>query len=1125
MRLQGLSDVNPLFRLRNYARDNDTTSFEVADYARFIRSNVQSTKALLLSLSHQGFVFYDHVNEIFTITDKLYHYIGAVLGRSDYDDIRIESEASLNAKINMLNFDLHIEGVDRIPLSADKNVVLYPYASRIIMQKNRDIYFNGRIQSGLFDFFGKEFFFNYEEFKVDLVNTDSLSFRVRSFEPDSRGQHSLVRVRTVLEGINGELLIDHPDNKSGRLPIPRYPIFNSNNESFVYYDREYVQSGTYRRADVYFKLVPFTVDSLDHATTDNIAFDGVFISTGIFPEFTDYLTVQPDYSLGFNAHTPEEGYPIFGGKAHYYGPIDMSYEGLMANGKMEYLNSTIEADRMIMYLDSARADVGKFSIAQQLEPVEYPEVTATNVDMLFLPYDDVLSVSETDEPIELYAGLSTLRGSLSISPEGLTGSGKVNLFGSEIDSDFLAFNANSFDSPNADFKIFTLDGKNIAFHAFNYSGHFDMEVFKGELDRHTADARVSFPENRFDGYGYNFNWNMQEQYLNLENIAAPDPDEIADLSYSEIIDLDFSGHELVSTHRAQDSLRFFAGKIDFALEDNIIRAKEVDVIKVADAAIFPNNSKASVLLRAEIQRLENAKIVANTTNQFHYFYDVTAEVLTRNNYRARGRLDYIDELSEMQQIYFDEIRVNPENNSTFANGKIFEDQSFTLSPRFAFKGDVELKAEQEHLNFKGSSKIFTECEPMNINWFRFESVIDPENIVIPIAEDLRSDTNADIRTALVLAGDSFHIYPAFFSRQRHHLDQEISSASGSLIWDNISREYQVSTKERLNDRSLPDPFIRFNPATCMIESEGPVNIGSDFGQLKTKAYGTVTHQIEDFKTEYDIVLGLDFFFDDDALEYIAETIKERDHLRSINLNRQKYLKALRQESDEERMDEVRSEFLERGGLRRVPPELIHTMYFADIKLFWDQRTNSLVSENAIGVSSIDRTPLNKYVNGYLQIRKQRGGDVITFLLETISPGDKITEEEVVILDDDSEFIADLGIDTDDADDVDETDEDVADSGSVDSETETDKQEDGGSQPQTGRTPRSELLGPEFFYFSYSNSILQVIAANQEFNTIIRELNPRHRRMDVPRGESPFAFILSTERRPFDFVRVMQQIVN
>jgi len=56
---------------------------------------------------------------------------------------------------------------------------------------------------------------------------DSMNFYVRSRIPDKYGEYPLIRVRNVIEDMSGELLIDHPSNRSGKIYMPEYPIFNS----------------------------------------------------------------------------------------------------------------------------------------------------------------------------------------------------------------------------------------------------------------------------------------------------------------------------------------------------------------------------------------------------------------------------------------------------------------------------------------------------------------------------------------------------------------------------------------------------------------------------------------------------------------------------------------------------------------------------------------------------------------------------------------------------------------------------------------------------------------------------------------------------------------------------------
>ncbi|MBE0642180.1 MAG: hypothetical protein IH599_09095, partial [Bacteroidales bacterium] len=62
-------------------------------------------------------------------------------------------------------------------------------------------------------------------------------------------------------------------------------------------------------------------------------------------------------------------------------------------------------------------------------------------------------------------------------------------------------------------------------------------------------------------------------------------------------------------------------------------------------------------------------------------------------------------------------------------------------------------------------------------------------------------------------------------------------------------------------------------------------------------------------------------------------------------------------------------------------------------------------------------------------------------------------------------------------------------------------------------------GPRnWYFFSYSRSLMQAIAADNEFNTIIREEKPDDRTQDVKKGEQSYRYIISTERKCRDFVR-------
>ena len=108
------------------------------------------------------------------------------------------------------------------------------------------------------------------------------------------------------------------------------------------------------------------------------------------------------------------------------------------------------------------------------------------------------------------------------------------------------------------------------------------------------------------------------------------------LSLAELIDVGYKGSEFISVLPSQDSLRFFAQTATYNLKTNVINAQDVKIIKVADAAIFPDSGKVCIMKDAQMQVLHNANIIANTSTKFHSFYKADVSIATRHRYTGKG---------------------------------------------------------------------------------------------------------------------------------------------------------------------------------------------------------------------------------------------------------------------------------------------------------------------------------------------------------------------------------------------------------------------------------------------------------------------------------------------------------
>ncbi|MFM9027236.1 MAG: hypothetical protein ACKOQ6_04515, partial [Bacteroidota bacterium] len=170
--MQGISDVHPLFVFKSYCENHGTREIYTEDLARDMRVPVSEVRNLLLRFSDLGFLAYDSKADKAFVKDKVYYYLQSNVGKSDYDVIRFESIISglPNASMNLLNNEFTLRGLAPIILSDSQNVVIYPKEQEVKLGKDRNFIFAGRMKAGRFDFYGKQFSFDYQKFKVDMDN-------------------------------------------------------------------------------------------------------------------------------------------------------------------------------------------------------------------------------------------------------------------------------------------------------------------------------------------------------------------------------------------------------------------------------------------------------------------------------------------------------------------------------------------------------------------------------------------------------------------------------------------------------------------------------------------------------------------------------------------------------------------------------------------------------------------------------------------------------------------------------------------------------------------------------------------------------------------------------------------
>ena len=961
--LQGTAEVNPLYNLRN-ASQTLTREMELKDLAFVLGMDELHTHRFMLEMSIQGFVDYNRNTGHIYIKDKVFDYINNYEEKRDYDVIRFISALGegANATMSLETFKMEIRGVQGIALSDSQEVAMYPRGRKITMHEGLDFDFDGRITAGRFSFWGQKFFFDYDKFQVNMNEIDSMRFKVLSFETDVEGRRKLVDVKNVLQDINGELLIDKPDNKSGKITYNEYPIFRSGRESFIYYDRPEIFNGVYKRENFFVEIEPFEIDSLDNASTEGLKFGGTFVSAGIFPEMQEDIKVQEDYSLGFKTSTPPEGYPAYGGKGTVVADLNLSNKGLRGNGTLTYLKSTSVSNDFIYFPDSTDGLAQTYELEAQLAAVEYPHVTGTDVDIHWEPYNDVLYSSSTTTPMAMYDDVGMeARGTLALTPQRLGGEGRLDFLDAQTDSKDYLFKNKKFTSPEMDFRVRANPTAKWGFDVANVNGFVDFTQERGEFKLNDPGGYLTFPINQYAASMNFAEWKIPEKSLEVKKLGSG------------------PASEMVSIHPKQDSLRFNAGSAKFYLERTLLEGFDIPHMDVADARIFPDSGYVAIDSAANMRLLTQATLLANRTTKFHNFTNASLKVKGRQYYYGSGDYDYVDLDGTTWPLHFDEIKVDT-GGRTIGTAIVKQEDNFYLSPFFAYYGKALLEAPEQHLMYDGFTLIQQTCDNIETTWFKFKTRLNPKRIIIDLPED-NPDTRADnLYNGIYISPDSTSGYSAFLSRESSKADMEIFSATGVVYYDEALFSYVITTRQRAEDPNKPGNLLLLNNKDCITTGEGGLSFGADLGRISMGTFGTVTHELNNDQIEAEMAMLIDFFFNEDILKAMAEAINARTSLGGSDLNNTGFRTLSERTLSERDYRSFWEEVSKTGAPEKMPKELSGVFTFSDVKMVFDPEYNSFVSEGPIGLASILRIPVNKQVEGIIEIQRKRRGDEITIYL-------------------------------------------------------------------------------------------------------------------------------------------------
>jgi len=1009
--VSNLYNFHPLVTAVGYARrinrNSENVAFYADDMAQAFKLNPKHVRASMKLLARHGFVEYQPNTGYVTMMPKAYHYVYSYNRRRDYDNLLIPSvapKAGSNATINTENGTTEIRGIPKFYISRPLDVYIYPDSASIKLLNGRDFVFDGKLNVGNFEFVGQDFNFKYDSFLVRLNQIDSINFYVRTKDERGNvvrkkidnhlvgGMNSAVGinenndVQTDIQGSSGTIYINRPDNKSNRVNLPEYPIFDASRGATVYFNDPDIANGAYDRT-VYFEIPPFAIDSLSNSDPSAIGFGGTFYSGGMLPEFQTSLRIVGDSSLGFTHTAPPGGYEMYGTQSRYYGDVKMDNEGLHGPGRVDHLTSTLNAEDWTFYKDSLITHTGTEGTVRRDEyaGTAYPDVSITNFDINWQAAQDKMRISnqkaEKEEDLfQMYSASATLNGTAVLTQLGLNGEGLLRTRGSESESQEYDFKQSGFTARHAAFQINSENPKKPILNGDDIKLNFDFAQSFAEISpEEEGTAAFGFPYAQVKTSITTATWLLDRDVVQM--VKAPDTD--------------ISNSYFHTTNKAMDSVAFNATEADYDIARQELSISGIPSIRVADAFIIPDQNQVLVKENAEIQKLTNARIVLDTAGAYHTLINSEVDIVSRTRFDGFGTLQFVNASKDTFNIRLDRLRLEPIENArrngpeqqTVSRGNVTEASRLLISPGMFFKGQVAMFATQQALNLEGAVKLDLKNIPGYDTWIAYTSSGAEQQEVQFDFKNSITEKGDPLVAGLHFEAGTNSLYSTFITDKRTINDPDFFVPDGLLSYEPNREEYVVEDTLKASGATFAGRMFAYNENTGDIRFEGPLNFIDPAAEpnIEILATGRGRGNLNSSNFNLTALMGIMVKIPAAATELMAEDMLEIIELQGAadaNRDQTQLMYRLAEVIGDDRARAWDERSLEDyTPLVEASTALVKTLLISDIDFKWSEEYKAFYNEGQVGLSNIMRNDINARMDGFVEITKALEGDGVTLFLQ------------------------------------------------------------------------------------------------------------------------------------------------
>ena len=192
-----------------------------------------------------------------------------------------------------------------------------------------------------------------------------------------------------------------------------------------------------------------------------------------------------DFSLGFEASSPPEGYPLYRGLGSITADLKLNMNGLQGTGVIDYLSSHMSGDDMVLVPDSAFGLTTSYVNEAIFDHV--PAVEAKVAEFALHSDVEMLDVRYDQERLKCFGEDADLMGAIHLNPSGMTADGEFEFEDARL-SQICSMKERGMLADTADFEIVGNDLNALAFKTSNVQAEIDFDERIGDFVSHALDS-------------------------------------------------------------------------------------------------------------------------------------------------------------------------------------------------------------------------------------------------------------------------------------------------------------------------------------------------------------------------------------------------------------------------------------------------------------------------------------------------------------------------------------------------------------------------------------------------------------------------------------------------------------